>query len=55
MILHETFLMSADDATEALKSVEAATNSFVDGLLTLESSGPWPPFHFCPNLGAQSE
>lgn len=51
MILHETFLMSRGRAAEALDSIRAASTGRVGGLLTLEPSGPWPPFHFCPDLG----
>jgi hypothetical protein len=45
MILHETFLMAPTSAAEAFDLLSD------DGLLTLEPSGPWPPFHFCPELG----
>jgi Gas vesicle synthesis protein GvpL/GvpF len=51
MILHETFLISPGLAAEALKVVKAASSEQVEGLLTLEPTGPWPPFHFCPELG----
>jgi hypothetical protein len=53
MILHETFLMSPDLAREALERLKTASSGPVAGLLTLEPSGPWPPFHFCPELGGR--
>jgi hypothetical protein len=52
MVLHETFLMPLEIAAEALKALEVESAS---GLLTLEPSGPWPPFHFCPELGRLAE
>ena len=51
MVLHETFLMARSSVTEALASIREAADSRVSGLLVLEPSGPWPPFHFCPDLG----
>jgi hypothetical protein len=51
MILHETFLLSTAEAAEVLEMVKAASGETGVGLLTLEPSGPWPPFHFCPELG----
>jgi hypothetical protein len=51
MVLHETFLLPPAATAEALAAVEWASASTVAGLLTLEPSGPWPPFHFCPDLG----
>jgi hypothetical protein len=54
MILHETFLMSRGRADEALALIRVAAAGQVEGLLTLEPSGPWPPFHFCPELGGSS-
>jgi hypothetical protein len=51
MVLHETFLMSRADAAEAISPVLHAADSPVEGLLVLEPTGPWPPFHFCPDLG----
>jgi hypothetical protein len=53
MILHETFLMPQGLANEALAILEASTSGEGQGLLTLEPSGPWPPFHFCPDLGGR--
>jgi Gas vesicle synthesis protein GvpL/GvpF len=54
MILHETFLMSPERAAEALALIGSAAAARVEGLLSLEPSGPWPPFHFCPELGGPS-
>jgi hypothetical protein len=54
MVLHETFLMSAQAAAGAIATIREAADSPVEGLLTLEPSGPWPPFHFCPDLGGPS-
>jgi hypothetical protein len=53
MILHETFLMPQSVASEALAILEASSSGQGQGLLTLEPSGPWPPFHFCPELGGR--
>jgi hypothetical protein len=53
MILHETFLMSPALASEALEELKTTSSEVVEGLLTLEPSGPWPAFHFCPELGGQ--
>ncbi len=54
MVLHETFLMSPETAHHALAILRDATADEVAGLLTLEPSGPWPPFHFCPELTGAS-
>ncbi len=54
MILHETFLLSPERAAEALDRLQSAAAEQVEGLLALEPSGPWPPFHFCPDLGGAS-
>jgi hypothetical protein len=47
MLLHEAVLLPRGSELEALAAVKA-----VAGPLVLEPSGPWPPFHFCPDLSA---
>jgi hypothetical protein len=54
MILHETFLMSPHLSSEALAKL-GSDGDPAQGFLTLEPSGPWPPFHFCPALGGPNE
>ena len=52
--LHETFSdVGRDRSAGAIATMIARrpTSEPVEGLLTLEPSGPWPPFHFCPDLG----
>jgi hypothetical protein len=49
MLLHETFLLSAEGGAETLSRLRETVGRD-DGILVLESSGPWPPFHFCPAL-----
>ncbi len=51
MILHETFLLPRKLASEALGLLKGNSVEPIDGLMTWVPSGPWPPFHFCPDLG----
>ena len=50
MILHEAVLLARGTEPVALADAERAATEAVSGLLTLEPTGPWPPFHFCPGL-----
>ena len=50
MVLHEAALISRGREAEVLAAAERASVA-AGGLLALEPSGPWPPFHFCPELG----
>lgn len=51
MVLHETFLLDPRTAADAMTWLEREPGDGWAGVLTLEPSGPWPPFHFCPDLG----
>lgn len=54
MVLHETFLLTTGQAAEALALIRSAAAERVAGLIALEPSGPWPPFHFSPELEGAS-
>ena len=49
MVLHEAALIARGREPQALAAAGRASEA-AGGLLTLEPSGPWPPFHFCPDL-----
>lgn len=50
MVLHEAALIARGAEARALAAAQRASEE-AGGLLILEPSGPWPPFHFCPDLG----
>lgn len=52
MVLNWAFLVPRPAAEEFRKRVEQATGSLVLPGLTFASSGPWPPYSFCPALQA---
>ncbi len=49
MVLHQAALIPRGRELEVLAEAQAAVAE-AGGLLSLEPSGPWPPFHFCPQL-----
>jgi Gas vesicle synthesis protein GvpL/GvpF len=49
MVLHLACLLPVD-AVEAALNGAAQASADAGGLLTLEPTGPWPPFNFCPGL-----
>jgi Gas vesicle synthesis protein GvpL/GvpF len=51
MVLHLACLIPRAAVTEVLAQTRQAASAGCDALMILESSGPWPPFHFCPQLG----
>ncbi len=53
IVLSDVLLLCRGCEHEALEAAERAS-SRTGGLLTLESSGPLPPYHFCPRLADAS-
>lgn len=54
MVLHEAALIARGEELQVLAAAQAASAA-TGGLITLEPSGPWPPFHFCPQLAEPTQ
>ncbi len=51
MVLHLACLVTRAAVADVLARSQEMMRADGEALLTLEPSGPWPPFHFCPSLG----
>ncbi len=50
MIFHFAFLVKRDRLGEFRRRVAQAAVEEAEFGLTLQTTGPWPPFHFCPSV-----
>ena len=50
MVFNAAFLLPASSRKNWLDAVESVGREVSEMGLLLELSGPWPPYHFCPNL-----
>jgi hypothetical protein len=53
MLLNWALLLPAAAAADFRRRIQRANAEQNRGGLALEVSGPWPPYSFCPNLGAE--
>jgi len=51
MVLNAAFLEAEGQVEPFLQRVETLAEEYRPRGLTIEVSGPWPPFNFCPALG----
>jgi hypothetical protein len=51
MVFNLAFLLSRNDLNEFRSRVEESRQRLEKTGLQLASSGPWPPYSFCPALG----
>ncbi|NQT85394.1 GvpL/GvpF family gas vesicle protein [bacterium] len=52
MALNCAFLLQSGSVEEFRRRVQSINSELAEQGLTLEASGPWPPYSFCPALGA---
>ena len=50
MVFNAAFLLPAATRESWLEMIERVRQDICETGLLLELSGPWPPYHFCPNL-----
>jgi hypothetical protein len=50
MIFNGAFLLLRSDIDAFRGEVEAIGDTYAEQGLTLELTGPWPPYNFCPPL-----
>ena len=50
MVFNAAFLLPPSQETSWLQTVHDISQNVRDEGLLVEVSGPWPPYHFCPNL-----
>jgi hypothetical protein len=50
MVFNAAFLLSASEQAAWLETTQTIDQNVHNNGLLLEISGPWPPYHFCPNL-----
>ena len=53
MVLNAAFLEQADDAEGFAQRVERLAEEYRPRGFTIEATGPWPPYSFCPRLQVQ--
>ena len=53
MVLHMACLLPRESAAETIECFRALALREGSPLLDLAVTGPWPPFHFCPELPPQ--
>ena len=54
MVFHAAFLVLRSAVGLFQEQVERAQRHYPDQGLSLETSGPWPPYNFCPSLQGPS-
>lgn len=54
VVLNTAFLARADQIEGFLESVERLADEYRPRGLTVEATGPWPPYSFCPSLQVPS-
>jgi hypothetical protein len=50
MVFHAAFLLSQASVDDFRNHVAQVQTQYASQGLTLETSGPWPPYNFCPDL-----
>lgn len=53
VVYRRALLFKEENATLLAADVAYLNQSLSPFGLTLELSGPWPPYHFCPSLGPE--
>jgi hypothetical protein len=51
MIFHAACLLAKPAVVDFERHVQQVQDQFAAQGLTLETTGPWPPYNFCPDLG----
>jgi hypothetical protein len=54
MVFHSAFLLSREFVGDFQNQVDQVQGRFAAQGLTLETTGPWPPYNFCPSLAESS-
>jgi hypothetical protein len=54
MVFNAAYLLPAADVEPWLALVEQTRSAIQEKGLLLEVTGPWPPYHFCPELAVRA-
>ena len=55
MVLNCALLLRRDSVRTFRQQVDRIGAAYAEQGITLEVSGPWPPYNFCPSIGKARE